>query len=59
MKSQLTNEVLSSFDNYREAIRNYVNLAVFFGAKFNVSSESKRLSFQVEELTISLKKINY
>ena len=59
MKSQQTNQVLGTFENYRHAIRSYVDLATFFGAKFRISNDSKRLSFEIDEdLTVSLKKVN-
>jgi hypothetical protein len=58
LKSERTKETLGTFDNYRHAIRSYVDLATFFGAKFRISNDSKRLSFEIEEMTISLKKIN-
>lgn len=58
MKSGRTKgDLLGIYSNKRKGVVAFVDLALFFGSKFEVNDQSESLKFKVEGLTIIFKKV--
>lgn len=58
MISDLTKDVLGVYPNKRKCIVAFIDLALFFGAKFRLTDQSQRGSFNTDGLRVIFQKSN-